>query len=51
MQAENEEHAGEDLDSSVDTTQELMSKSRVPGAEDWVPPRFQIILTVHTPVK
>ncbi|KAM7321303.1 hypothetical protein ACRRTK_019395 [Alexandromys fortis] len=48
---ENEERAGEDLDSSVDTTQELMPKSRVPGAEDWVPPRFQIILTVHTPVK
>ncbi|XP_041529605.1 protein associated with UVRAG as autophagy enhancer [Microtus oregoni] len=48
---ENEERTGQDLDSSVDTTQELMPKSRVPGAEDWVPPRFQIILTVHTPVK
>nr|XP_048277817.1 protein associated with UVRAG as autophagy enhancer isoform X1 [Myodes glareolus]XP_048277818.1 protein associated with UVRAG as autophagy enhancer isoform X1 [Myodes glareolus]XP_048277819.1 protein associated with UVRAG as autophagy enhancer isoform X1 [Myodes glareolus]XP_048277820.1 protein associated with UVRAG as autophagy enhancer isoform X1 [Myodes glareolus] len=48
---EDEEHAGEDLDSSVDTTQGLMPKSRVPGAEDWAPPRFQIILTVHTPIK
>ncbi|CAO2591601.1 Protein associated with UVRAG as autophagy enhancer [Lemmus lemmus] len=48
---ENGEHVGEDLDSSVDITQELVPKSRVPGAEDWVPPRFQIILTVHTPIK
>lgn len=47
----NEEHAGEDFDSSVDATQEIMPKSRVPGAEDWVPPGFQIILTVHTPIK
>ncbi|CAH6824890.1 protein associated with UVRAG as autophagy enhancer [Phodopus roborovskii] len=47
----NEEHAGEDFDSSMDATQEIMPKSRVPGAEDWVPPGFQIILTVHTPIR
>ncbi|MEJ1280503.1 RUN and cysteine rich domain containing beclin 1 interacting protein like [Cricetulus griseus] len=48
---ENEECAGEDFNSSVDATQEVMPKSRVPGAEDWVPPGFQIILSVHTPVR
>ncbi|XP_031217770.1 protein associated with UVRAG as autophagy enhancer isoform X2 [Mastomys coucha] len=46
-----EEHAEEDFDSSVDATQEVMLKSRVPGTEDWVPPRCQIILTVHPPIK
>lgn len=50
-QVENEECAGEDFNSSVDATQEVMPKSRVPGAEDWVPPGFQIILSVHTPVR
>ncbi|XP_036055292.1 protein associated with UVRAG as autophagy enhancer isoform X1 [Onychomys torridus] len=49
--AGNEENAGEDFDSSVDATPEIMPKSKVPGAEDWVPSRFQIILTVHTPIK
>ncbi|XP_028733960.1 protein associated with UVRAG as autophagy enhancer isoform X1 [Peromyscus leucopus] len=49
--AGNEENAGEDFDSSVDATQEITLKSKVPGAEDWVPSRFQIILTVHTPIK
>ncbi|XP_060247430.1 protein associated with UVRAG as autophagy enhancer isoform X3 [Meriones unguiculatus] len=46
-----EKHAGEDFDSSVEATQEIMLKSRAPGTEDWVPPGCQIILTVHPPVK
>ncbi|KAL6039204.1 hypothetical protein STEG23_012228, partial [Scotinomys teguina] len=47
----NEENAGEDFDSSVEVTQEIIPMSKVPGAEDWVPPGFQIILTVQTPIK
>ncbi|XP_076786842.1 protein associated with UVRAG as autophagy enhancer isoform X2 [Arvicanthis niloticus] len=46
-----EEHAEEDFDSSVDAAQEVMLKPRVPGTEDWVPPRCQVILTVHPPIK
>ncbi|NP_941044.3 protein associated with UVRAG as autophagy enhancer isoform X1 [Mus musculus] len=46
-----EEYAEEDFDSSVDAAREVMLKSRVPGTEDWVLPRCQIILTVHPPIK
>ncbi|XP_028610116.1 protein RUBCNL-like [Grammomys surdaster] len=46
-----EEQAEEDFDSSVDAAQEVMLKSRVPGTEDWVPPRCQVILTVHPQIK
>ncbi|GAB1299093.1 Protein-associated with UVRAG as autophagy enhancer [Apodemus speciosus] len=49
--AGHEDHTEEDFDSSVDAAQEVMLKSRVPGTEDWVPPRSQIILTVHPPIK
>ncbi|XP_036014535.1 protein associated with UVRAG as autophagy enhancer isoform X2 [Mus musculus] len=45
-----EEYAEEDFDSSVDAAREVMLKSRVPGTEDWVLPRCQIILTVHPPI-
>ncbi|XP_008822612.1 protein associated with UVRAG as autophagy enhancer [Nannospalax galili] len=46
-----EEHAREDCDFREDVTQEMTLKSSIPGAEDWVPPGFQIILNIHSPLK
>uniref|UniRef100_A0ABI7ZGG6 Rubicon Homology domain-containing protein n=1 Tax=Felis catus TaxID=9685 RepID=A0ABI7ZGG6_FELCA len=47
----NEEHVRKDFESSVDVVQEIKFKSRIRGAEDWTPPRFQIIFSVHPPLK
>ncbi|XP_039110299.1 protein associated with UVRAG as autophagy enhancer [Hyaena hyaena] len=47
----NEEQIRKDLESSVDVVQEINFKSRIRGAEDWEPPRFQIIFNIHPPVK
>lgn len=50
-QVVNEAEARKDLESSVDVVQEINFKSRIRGAEDWEPPRFQIIFDIHPPVK
>uniref|UniRef100_A0A8C8XTJ4 Rubicon like autophagy enhancer n=1 Tax=Panthera leo TaxID=9689 RepID=A0A8C8XTJ4_PANLE len=47
----NEERVRKDFESSVDVVQEIKFKSRIRGAEDWTPPRFQIIFSVHPPLK
>ncbi|XP_034859259.1 protein associated with UVRAG as autophagy enhancer isoform X2 [Mirounga leonina] len=47
----NEEWVQKDFESSVDVIQEITLKSKIRGAEDWEPPRFQIILNVHPPLK
>jgi len=47
----NEERVQKDFESSVDVVQEITLKSKIRGAEDWEPPRFQIIFNVHPPLK
>ncbi|XP_029792595.1 protein associated with UVRAG as autophagy enhancer isoform X2 [Suricata suricatta] len=47
----NEERVRKDFESSVDVVQEIKFKSRIRGPEDWEPPRFQIIFSVHPPLK
>ncbi|XP_073899478.1 protein associated with UVRAG as autophagy enhancer isoform X2 [Castor canadensis] len=47
----NEEHIQKDFNSTTESIQEIPFKSRIRGAEDWVPPRFQIIFNVHPPLK
>ncbi|XP_037383235.1 protein associated with UVRAG as autophagy enhancer isoform X2 [Talpa occidentalis] len=46
-----EENMQKDLESSVNVVQEIKFKSRIRGTEDWAPPRFQIILNIHPPLK
>lgn len=47
----NEEHIRKDFESSVDVVEEIKLKSRIRGTEDWAPPRFQVIVDVHPPLK
>ncbi|KAM5277716.1 protein associated with UVRAG as autophagy enhancer isoform 6-T9 [Hipposideros larvatus] len=47
----NEEHIQKDFESSVDVVEEIKFKSRIRGTEDWAPPRFQVIVDVHPPLK
>ncbi|KAM7111405.1 protein associated with UVRAG as autophagy enhancer isoform 1-T4 [Molossus nigricans] len=47
----NEDRVQKDFESSVDLGQEIKFKSRIRGTEDWAPPRFQVILNVHPPLK
>ncbi|XP_048656510.1 protein associated with UVRAG as autophagy enhancer [Marmota marmota marmota] len=47
----NEENVRKDFESSVDIVQDIQFKSRIRGTEDWAPPRFQIILDLHPPLK
>nr|XP_040137840.1 protein associated with UVRAG as autophagy enhancer [Ictidomys tridecemlineatus] len=47
----NEENVRKDFESSMDIVQDIQLKSRVRGTEDWAPPRFQIILDLHPPLK
>ncbi|XP_048197316.1 protein associated with UVRAG as autophagy enhancer isoform X2 [Perognathus longimembris pacificus] len=47
----NEEQIHNNFESSIESIQEVKSKPRIRGAEDWAPPRFQIILNVHPPLK
>ncbi|XP_032170662.1 protein associated with UVRAG as autophagy enhancer [Mustela erminea] len=47
----NEERVRKDFESSVDVVQEITLKSRIRGAEDWEPPRFQIVVNVHPSLK
>ncbi|KAM5147414.1 LOW QUALITY PROTEIN: protein associated with UVRAG as autophagy enhancer-like [Callospermophilus lateralis] len=47
----NEENVRKDFESSVDIVQDIQFKSSVRGTEDWAPPRFQIILDLHPPLK
>lgn len=47
----NKERLQKDLESSVDVVQEIKFKSRIRGTEDWAPPRFQLIFTVHPAIK
>ncbi|XP_041587050.1 protein associated with UVRAG as autophagy enhancer isoform X1 [Vulpes lagopus] len=47
----NEERVRKDFESSVDVVQEIKLQSKIREAEDWEPPRFQIIFDVHPPLK
>lgn len=47
----NEERIRKDFESSVDIVEEIKFKSRIRGTEDWAPPRFQVIVDVHPPLK
>ncbi|XP_012866543.1 PREDICTED: uncharacterized protein KIAA0226-like homolog isoform X1 [Dipodomys ordii] len=46
-----EEQIQNNFESSVESIQEVKSKPRIRGPEDWSPPRFQIIFNVHPPLK
>ncbi|XP_075388954.1 protein associated with UVRAG as autophagy enhancer [Tenrec ecaudatus] len=46
-----EEHLRKQLESSVDVVRDIKFTSRIRGAADWVPPRFQIIFHIHPPLK
>lgn len=47
----NEECIRQDFESSVDVVKEIKFKSRLRGTKDWTPPRFQVIVDVHPPLK
>ncbi|XP_032960921.1 protein associated with UVRAG as autophagy enhancer isoform X3 [Rhinolophus ferrumequinum] len=47
----NEECLRQDFESSVDIVKEIKFKSRLRGTKDWTPPRFQVIVDVHPPLK
>ena len=51
MQVINEERVQKDFESSTDVVQEIKLKSRIRGTGDWAPPRFQIIVDIHPPLK
>ncbi|XP_077014372.1 protein associated with UVRAG as autophagy enhancer [Tamandua tetradactyla] len=46
-----EDYVRKDFESSVDIVQKIKLKSRIRGADDWDPPRFQIIFNLHPPLK
>ncbi|KAM4859908.1 protein associated with UVRAG as autophagy enhancer isoform 1-T4 [Thomomys bottae] len=47
----NEEQMQNNFECSTESIQEVKSKRRMRGAEDWTPPRFQIVFNVHPPLK
>lgn len=51
MQVVNEECIRQEFESSVDVVKEIKFKSRLRGTKDWTPPRFQVIVDVHPPLK
>ncbi|XP_068919796.1 protein associated with UVRAG as autophagy enhancer [Petaurus breviceps papuanus] len=49
--AVNEDSLRKDFESSLDVVEEIKSKSRIRRTKDWAPPKFEIILNVHPPLK